>query len=158
MDDLATLVSGPGLVLLDLDAEDWQAVLEAGAERLRAGGYVTDGYAAAVVAREREFPTGLQTAGVGVALPHADPEHVRSAAIAVVTLRRPVRFAVMGDPSEQVGVGVAFLLALADAHSQLRALRLLAELVSDAGRLQRIAQARTPADVVAALGRQSEHA
>jgi PTS system galactitol-specific IIA component len=156
MDDLAALVSGPGLVQLDLEAGDWQAVLEAGAERLESGGYVTEGYGAAVIAREREFPTGLQTVGAGVALPHADPRHVRRAAIAVLILRKPVRFAVMGDPTEQVDVSVVFLLALPDAPSQLRALRLLAELVSDSRRLARIAGAHTAQDIMAALGREPE--
>jgi PTS system galactitol-specific IIA component len=151
MDDLAALVGGKDKVMLGIEAADWEAALRMGAERLRDAGCVTEGYAEAVVAREHTYPTGLPTAGAGVALPHADAEHVLEPGICVLTLRRPVHFSVMGDPDERVAVSVVFLLALADARSQLRALRLLAELVSDARRLARIAGAKDADAIVAAV-------
>ena len=43
-------------------------------EVLKQSGYINDKYIDAVLAREVEFPTGLQLAQQGIAIPHATPE------------------------------------------------------------------------------------
>jgi PTS system galactitol-specific IIA component len=145
------VVPGPRLVALQQDCRDWQEVLERGAQLLQAAGHVTEEWSAAVVAREREHPTGLPTLGVGVAIPHAEPDNVLRPGIAVVTLRTPVPFAVMGEEDVQVDVSVAFFLALDDGRAQLEALRRIAELAQDPDRLSRIAAAQQAEDVISAM-------
>ena len=90
------------LVLVGLGAPDAQAVIEALAARLHAGGLVDADYGRQTCAREREHPTGLPTQPFAIAFPHADADGVRRSALAVATLARPVVFQNMGDPEEQV--------------------------------------------------------
>ena len=52
-------------------------------------GAVKDTYAAAIAARERDFPTALEVGEINVAIPHCDTEHVNKDAVCVVILRNP---------------------------------------------------------------------
>lgn len=101
-------------------------------------GNVRDSFKAAVVDRERKYPTGLPTSPVGVALPHADPEHVIRPAIVVAVLSGPVPFRNMGDPSSFLDVQVVILLALADAESQIRQLQRISTLLGSPETLREI--------------------
>jgi PTS system galactitol-specific IIA component len=58
------------------------------------------------------MPTGLPTTPVGVAVPHADPDHVRTPAVAVGRAVTPIAFAEMASPERTVEVRLVFLLAL----------------------------------------------
>jgi PTS system galactitol-specific IIA component len=77
-------------------------------------------FAADACARELTFPTGLPTLPFAVAIPHADPDHVNSSAVAVGCLRSPVKFSQMGtDGSAQLDVHVVFLLAIKEREKQV---------------------------------------
>jgi PTS system galactitol-specific IIA component len=138
-------------VLVGVDDADAAAVIRRLSEVLLASGTVTNAHADAVVARERTDPTGLPTAGAGVAIPHGDPATVREAAIAIAVPTRPIPFGQLGDPEVVVDAEVVFLLALTDADGQLAALREVAELVQDPDRLRGLTSATTPDDVVATI-------
>ncbi len=69
-------------------------------------------FAKAAIAREKRSPTGLPFDPHAVALPHAEPAHVRSPAIALATLATPVRFRQMGDPSVVLEVSIVVMPAL----------------------------------------------
>ncbi|RJK97746.1 PTS sugar transporter subunit IIA [Vallicoccus soli] len=101
------------------------------ARRAHAAGWVGDGFEAALLAREVAFPTGLPTP-VPVALPHADPEHVRRPGLGAALLDPPVAFGEMGTTGERtVAVRLALVLLVDDPAQQVP---LLARLV---GVLQR---------------------
>jgi galactitol PTS system EIIA component len=151
VDDLLPLLHGRELISVRAHADSAEELLGSLAERLRAGGYVRASYREALLAREREHPTGLPVPGVGVAIPHADAEHVQQAAMAVATLQRPVTFGVMGDVEATVDVSVVFLLALDDAAGHLRALRQIVGFVQDAPRLRRLSDADSVEQALAAL-------
>ncbi len=82
------------------------------AKELHAAGHVQASFEAAAVARERRSPTGLPFEGGAVALPHAEPQHVVSHALAVATLAQPVKFREMGSPSTQFDVALVVMPAL----------------------------------------------
>ena len=44
-------------------------------------GYVKESYTSAILEREKQFPTGLKTPGINIAMPHTYPEHVIKPAI-----------------------------------------------------------------------------
>lgn len=100
--------------------------------------YVTPGYAAACAEREQLYPTGLQLATMGVALPHADSRYVRHSAIAVATLKEPVMFRQMGDPDTKVGVKIVFMLAPQKGEEQLAFLESLTAFIQQNDRLMRL--------------------
>ncbi|MGE5483873.1 MAG: PTS sugar transporter subunit IIA [Ignavibacteriales bacterium] len=117
----------PELVVIGMKAGSKEEVLDRLASLLTEHGAVKPSYSGAVQERERKYPTGLPTQGVGVAIPHADPEHVLKPAIALATLASPVSFGLMGDASSSVEVGLVLMLALKDANGQLKTLQKLVE-------------------------------
>lgn len=106
-------------ILLDVEAADWQTVIRKAVSCLAENGYVEPRYADDVIAREREYPTGLPTEEVITALPHANSDAVRKTGVCVIRLAKPVAFRNMGDPDEILQAELVFVLANAagaDAH------------------------------------------
>ncbi len=104
---------------------------------------VTD-FAEHVLAREQQFPTGLPTEPVGVAIPHTDHHHVHRNAISLGILPQPIAFADMGGEPEAVPVRVVFLLALGESNKQLNVLGWIMELIQDADVMQQLLQLDDP--------------
>jgi galactitol PTS system EIIA component len=103
---------------------------------LRERGYVTADYKQAVLAREEEFPTGLPTEGVRIAIPHAGAQEVLRSGIAVGILEQEVGFKNMADPDEELSVGIVFLLANNNTGEQTKILQALTNIFSDSARLK----------------------
>jgi len=97
-----------------LEVASAEAAVRYLARELAKAGHVKASFEAAAVARERRSPTGLPFPGPGgaVALPHAEPEHVESPALAIATLARPVKFREMGSPATQLDVALVVMPAL----------------------------------------------
>ena len=102
--------------------------------------FVVADFAEHVLAREQDFPTGLPTEPVGVAIPHTDHRHVRQNAISLGILPQPVTFADMGGEPEPVPVRVVFLLALSESNKQLNVLGWIMELIQDSDFMQQLLQ------------------
>ncbi|ELK47877.1 PTS sugar transporter subunit IIA [Halobacillus sp. ACCC02827] len=113
------------VILLDLDAGCKEEVLEAMSRNLVDLKLVKESFPPAIIRREEEYATGLPTAGVAVAIPHTDVEHVLRKTISVGVLKEAVEFGVMGDGEETIPVRIVFLLAMDEAHSQLSLLQQL---------------------------------
>src|SRR5437588_7640495 len=100
------------LGLARLEVTSAEGAVRALAKALEAKGHVKASFEAAALQRERRSPTGLPFAGSAVALPHAEPEHVLSPAIAIASLARPVKFRQMGSPATQLDVALVVMPAL----------------------------------------------
>ncbi|MDY3006364.1 PTS sugar transporter subunit IIA, partial [Anaerococcus porci] len=83
------------------------------------------------------------TGEIKVAIPHTDPKHVKSAAIAVATLSNKVKFKNMEDPNENIGVDLVFMLAVADPKSQVPLLVKLMSIFSDKELLKKIKNSKS---------------
>ncbi|WP_252311929.1 PTS sugar transporter subunit IIA [Sinobaca sp. H24] len=116
------------VILMEVNGETKEAVLEEMGNNLIQKGLVKDSFVEAVIAREKEFATGLPTAGVAVAIPHTDVEHVNTKTISVGILKKPVAFGIMGEEEETVNVELVFMLAMNETHSQLALLQKLMEI------------------------------
>lgn len=111
----------PRNVMLQVQADNWEEVIRIGVRRLQENGYVPESYADEVIAREREYPTGLPTEDVFTALPHAFSESVIKTGFCALRLTKPVIFRNMADSDQELPVELVFLLANAsgaDAHLQ----------------------------------------
>jgi PTS system galactitol-specific IIA component len=127
-----SFVLDPNLILGAIEAKDDTDVIRTMAAVLLKSGYVMDTYADAVLAREREFPTGLPTEGAGVAIPHCDPGHVITPTVAFATLVRPVTFGLMaGEEGETVEIDIVMMLAIKDPEQQIEVLRRVCTVVQD---------------------------
>jgi galactitol PTS system EIIA component len=95
-----------------LVADSSDGVVAALAQRLLAAGHVRPSFEKAVLAREKRSPTGLPFPGEAVSMPHAEPEHVLSPAIAIASLAKPVSFRQMGAPAVKLEVSLVVMPAL----------------------------------------------
>ncbi|MHC1735465.1 MAG: PTS sugar transporter subunit IIA [Erysipelotrichaceae bacterium] len=138
-----TSLFNPKLMVLDLEASTVTEVLTRLSNRLIAEGYVKESFTQAILERETEFSTGLPGLGRGVAIPHADPEHVNASVIAVGILRNPVQFKMMGNHDETIEVEVVFMLALKESHSHMSVLQSLMDVIQNESLLKQIKEAAT---------------
>ena len=136
-------------VRLDVTAADWQEAIRETCRPLLEAGYVKAGYPDDVIAREKQWATGLPTMPVGVAIPHAlTPDNVVEAQIAACRLTAPVKFTQSGGTADDdpVDARLVFVLALKDPKSQLHLLQKLMVAISDESMRTALLEAETPSD------------
>jgi PTS system galactitol-specific IIA component len=114
-----------------LEVPSAEEAIRALARALHRAGRVKDSFEAAAVARERRSPTGLPFEGLAVALPHAEPEHVLSPALAVATLARTVKFREMGSPATALDVSLVVMPALTAKEQAGAGLARVIEMLQD---------------------------
>ncbi|HLS52790.1 MAG TPA: PTS sugar transporter subunit IIA [Tissierellaceae bacterium] len=128
------------LVFVGLEAKDREEVLVKMGNNLEEQGFVHDSYTEAIIKREKEFPTAIPTASMGIAIPHTDAEHVKKAGISIATLKEPVTFKNMGT-GEDMDVEIIFMLAVKDPNEQLNMLQRLMTIFQDESVLEKIKDA-----------------
>lgn len=116
---------------IDTAGKDKADILSFLAERLVESGYVKDSYKEGILKRESVYPTGLFTGSVNVAVPHTDSVHVKEDAVAVGVLSQPILFKAMEDSQKDVAVSIVLMLALKEAHGQVKMLQKILALVKE---------------------------
>ena len=71
---------------LNIQAATEEEAFELVAAKLMEAGVVNAGYLKGITERERNFPTGLITQHLNIALPHSDPEYVNKPFVFVARL------------------------------------------------------------------------
>lgn len=140
------------IIELDYEAKNRNDVLNHLAKKLVAIGAVKDTYPEAIVAREKNFPTGLNTESIGVAMPHTDANYVLHEHIAILRLKNPVTFLQMGD-GEPVRVKLIFMLALMKPHEQLEVLQKLVTFIQDTTKVTQLLQLKDIDDVLTIINK-----
>jgi galactitol PTS system EIIA component len=141
------------LCIADLRAESSDDVLRTLAQRLLAAGHIRPSFEAAAIAREKRSPTGLPFPGQGVAMPHAEPEHVLAPALAIATLAAPVSFRQMGSPGVRVAVSLVVMPALTSKEQAAGELARLVGLLQDESLRRALTQAETSQALYETLAR-----
>ncbi len=111
------------LILRNVEAKDAEDAIRQVGQCFFDAGFVKDTYIDAVLAREVTYPTGLQLAEIGVAMPHTDPQHVYRPGVCIAQLAHPVTFAHMGDPDTLVEAEMLFMMAIQDPDEQVELLQ-----------------------------------
>ncbi|WHZ59303.1 BglG family transcription antiterminator [Metabacillus hrfriensis] len=105
--------TNPFLVFLQQDAEHRYEIIEMLADSLYEKGYVEKEYAHNAINREKMSST---TIGAGIAIPHGSPKLIKQSAIAIATLKKPIKWG-----SEKVTL--VFMLAVKnDEHEETKQL------------------------------------
>src|ERR1035437_9385608 len=81
-------------------AIDWKEVLLKFSDMAEKNGFVRSGFGEALIAREKEYPTGLPTE-IPLAIPHAYPEYIIKSGVGLALLDPPVTFRQMGGEEDQ---------------------------------------------------------
>lgn len=126
------------VIVPDLEAETWEDVMKSLGQKLIDEGYTKESYIDALITREKDFPTGLDIDGLGVAIPHTDVSHVNKAGIAIGVLKKPVTFIQMGSDDEEIGVKLVFMLAVTDPNAHIDELQRIIEIIQDKDVLEKL--------------------
>ncbi|CEI80466.1 PTS sugar transporter subunit IIA [Oceanobacillus oncorhynchi] len=134
------------MIMLNICASSSKELLKELSQVFYDRGYVQDSFKQAIVKREEQYPTGLKTTSIGVAIPHADPVHVKQESLAVGILSDAVIFNEMTS-SESLNVEIIFMLAITDSGQHLIMLQALSEILKDKEKLSSIRYAATKEEV-----------
>ena len=120
----------PSLIQLAVDVKNKEEAFLIAAQRLEKMGYVNENYLNGLIAREREFPTGLITKYLNIALPHSECEYVEKPFVFVMQLKNPIYFYQMGD-NQEMTVENLFFLGIKEPKEQVGLLQSLMALFMD---------------------------
>ncbi|MBW4081420.1 PTS sugar transporter subunit IIA [Paenibacillus sp. S150] len=134
-------------ILIGVEGECREDILARMAGNLVEHGVVKESYVAAIIERERAYPTGLPTKACSVAIPHTDIEHVNRKAISIGVLKQPVDFVIMGEEEETTPVELVFMLAMDQKHSQLKLLTRLMMIIQNEELLTALSQETSRANI-----------
>lgn len=119
------------LIDVNLRAETKEELFELVGKDLEVKGFVNKNYTEGIKKREKEFPTGLITKNLNIALPHSETEYVEKPFIYIVKLQNSsLAFNQMGD-NQEMEVSDFFFLGIKDPSKQVQLLSYLMDLFSD---------------------------
>ena len=111
-------------------------------------GYVKENYIDALIKREKEYPTGLDINGFGVAIPHTSVEYVKKATVAIAILEEPVKFVQMGTDDEVTNVKVVFMLVVVDPNKHMENLQRVIQIIQDQDILKLLGQSKSKQEII----------
>ena len=124
----ASPINEDTILVAELQADSPVDAIRQMAEILSRQGIVKPEFVEAVLAREKEYPTGIPV-GVPVALPHTDAEQCLKPAVLIGKMERPVAFGMMGgEEDDTVDVLLVFIVSLPDPKNQVETLKKLTEI------------------------------
>ncbi|MDH6364844.1 PTS system galactitol-specific IIA component [Enterococcus sp. PF1-24] len=115
------------LIDLAVEASTELEAFEIVAAKLQAKGMVNNYYLEGITKREAEFPTGLITQHLNIALPHSDPEYINQPFVFVCRLNKGIICRQMGDNQELVARDL-FFLGIKDGKNQVGLLQAFMDL------------------------------
>lgn len=139
------------LILMDYEVNDKEELLRGLGTILREKGFVKESYVEGLLEREETFPTGLNTPGVSVAIPHTYAIHVEKPAILIAKLKKPVIFKEMGSGENDVEAKLIFMLAIKKPDQQVITLSKLMSIFSNEETLLKIYNAKEKFEIYLTL-------
>ncbi|MGN8886540.1 PTS sugar transporter subunit IIA [Blautia sp. HCP28S3_G10] len=119
------------LIFRALQVSDNKEALEIMGNVMLQEGYVLEDFPVAVWEREKDFPTGLDVDGIGVAIPHTEAHHVKKEGVALAILKEPVEFGAMGEESCRIPVKIIIMFTVAGKEKHLDRLMQIVRLLQD---------------------------
>mgnify|MGYP003612025514 FL=1 len=135
------------LIELDVITESKDEILRYMGQKLLDKKIVKDTYPEAVVTREKEFPTGIPSKHLGIAIPHTVADHVVEPKVAISILKNPVEFQMMGEPGQKVQVSLIIMIAINNPDLQIDFLQKLVSIIEDHELLQKIKDSKSTDEV-----------
>jgi len=118
------------LLLLQVEADSSVEIIQLLGNALVKYGYARSDLVDSVLAREEEFPTGINTS-VPFAIPHTNPEFTIRKGLAVATLKHSVEFHEMGNPEKTLDVRIVLMPVLTGRESDQKEFYRMLQLLED---------------------------
>lgn len=118
------------LVNLEYNHNNYTELYSDIANELNELGFVKPSFAQGLIDREVNFPTGLETEYLNVALPHSEIEFVNKPFIYIAKNEKELPILQMGD-NKEIKVQYFFVLGITEPQNQVILLQLLIELFQD---------------------------
>ena len=118
------------LLLLQVEADSSDEVIALLGNALVKQGFARADLVGSILAREKEFPTGINTS-VPFAIPHTNPELTIRKGLAVATLKHPVKFREMGNPEKSLDVAIVLMPVLTGKESDQKEFYRMLQLLED---------------------------
>lgn len=139
------------LIFTDVQAESTDDVFDQLGGALTKAGYGKDGYVQGLKDREKEYPTGLNIDGLGVAIPHTPVDFVNKSATCIGILRKPVEFVEMGTDDDKVQVKIVFMLCVSDPNAHLEQLQRIIAIIQDKAVMQKLTEVKDPETIISII-------
>lgn len=136
------------LIVPDLNAGNSEEVFRIMGGKMISEGYCKESYVDALIAREKDFPTGINMGEIGIAIPHTDKDHVRRGGVAIGVLKQPVQFFQMGTTDEPVNAKLIFMLAVEDPKEHLVFLQRILMVLQDQKVLAKIIETEDKKQII----------
>lgn len=136
----------PKLVKLAVEASSVEEAFLIATNQLAQLGYVTDSYLTGLTAREKEFPTGLITKYLNIALPHSECGYVEKPFVFIMQLEKPIDFYQMGD-NQKMAVEHLFFLGIKEPKEQVGLLQAFMNLFMDKNFVEAYKKQETPQQI-----------
>lgn len=136
------------LIVPDLDVKSSEDVFRTLGGKMISEGYCKNSYVDALIAREKDFPTGINMGEIGIAIPHTDKEHVKKGAVAIGVLKHPVYFFQMGTTDEPVDAKLIFMLAVENPEEHLVFLQRILMVLQDQNTLTKIMETGSKKEII----------
>ena len=99
------------VIIPQLKAANCKEAISILGKQLFKKGLVKEGFIDAVISREREFPTGLNTP-IPIALPHTEFKYSKKESFAIATLKNTISFREMGNPENRIDAKIILIPVL----------------------------------------------
>lgn len=134
------------LILLHQNFNNYEELLTKMAGLAKEQDLVDDTYLPALLAREEEFPTGLELP-INISISHI-ATGVNRSFVGIATLDNPVMFKSMDLSGDELQVQIAFVFGILDPQSQIEILRRFAGSFSDKEKIQGLLQAESERELL----------
>jgi|SRR5699024_2324866 len=133
------------LIFYDVDAADRNDLYKKISDALLQKGFVKEDFYQALNSREDEFPTGIVTKYLPIALPHANPENVNKPFIAVVHTKKQIQIQQMGTNEDEKTKNFFFLGIVEETQDlQVKLLQRFMELMNDQNFVEQFVAIKNP--------------
>ncbi|MCI5840128.1 MAG: PTS sugar transporter subunit IIA [Peptoniphilaceae bacterium] len=136
------------LIFKDLEVTDNKEALKILSTQLFKKNMVLEDYISEVISREIEYPTGLFTGKINIAIPHCDYKFVKKKSIAIATLKKPIKFKKMDEPNEYVPVSIIMMIAIDNPDNHIEFLKKLFKLVQNQNILKDLYSSKSKEDIL----------
>lgn len=119
------------LIVMEEDFSSQAEMFGVISDKLHEKDYVKNSFKEAIIQREKDYPTGLETETMKIAIPHTDVVHVKRPFIYVAKLKKSLPFVHMGTSDSLVNVDNIFMLGIKDPSKQVGLLSLVMEKLQD---------------------------